>query len=71
MPRLATVTELDYAQQHPTPPPRGVLVSRLPNGDVVVTDGRNPHLTQVYTPPEWIAFVNCVKAGEFDFGFVG
>lgn len=45
-----------------------VEVAPLENGDIAVRDSkdtRRPEL--VYTPEEWAAFVQGVRAGEFDF----
>ncbi len=46
-----------------------VEVASLPDGRVALRDSKDlsvPH--QVFTQPEWIAFVRGVKVGEFDFG---
>jgi len=45
-----------------------VEVAPLPNGTVALRDSKDLTVPQhVYTPAEWIAFVQGVKAGEFDF----
>lgn len=46
-----------------------VEVATLPDGNIAIRDSKDlaaPH--HVYTPAEWVAFVQGVKAGEFDFG---
>lgn len=44
-----------------------VEVAELPDGGVVLRDGKDPHGPRlVFTPLEWAAFVAGVLAGEFD-----
>ncbi len=46
-----------------------VEVAPLSNGQVAVRDSKDLDAPQhVYTPAEWVAFIQGVKAGEFDFG---
>lgn len=45
-----------------------VEVASLPDGQIVVRDSKDVSVREHrYTPDEWIAFVQGVKAGEFDF----
>lgn len=45
-----------------------VEAATLPDGQIAVRDSKDLDVPQhVYTPAEWIAFVQGVKAGEFDF----
>lgn len=49
-----------------------VEVAPLASGMVAVRDSKDLSLPeQVYTADEWAAFVQGVKAGEFDFGLRG
>lgn len=46
-----------------------VEVAPLAGGMVAVRDSKDLSVPQhVYTRSEWVAFVEGVKAGEFDFG---
>jgi hypothetical protein len=48
--------------------PQCVEVEALGNGDVFVTDSKHPDAEGVlFTRAEWVAFVEGVKAGEFDY----
>lgn len=45
-----------------------VEVAQLPDGTVAVRDAKNvKQALLVFNPAEWTAFVQGVKAGEFDF----
>ncbi len=47
---------------------RCVKVAPLPGGLIAVRDSKDPNPQHnVYTAAEWVAFVQGVKAGEFDF----
>ena len=43
-----------------------VEVARTADGGRAVRDSKNPGAVQFYTPTEWAAFLDGVKAGEFD-----
>lgn len=44
-----------------------VEVAELPNGGTAIRDGKNPQGPQLhFGNGEWTAFVEAVKAGEFD-----
>ena len=44
-----------------------VRVGLLPNGDIAVGDTKNPdNAPQAFSPDEWDAFIEGVKAGTFD-----
>lgn len=46
-----------------------VEVSPLRDGRIAVRDSKDLTVPQhFYTPAEWTAFIQGVKAGEFDFG---
>ncbi|MEU9189560.1 DUF397 domain-containing protein [Streptomyces sp. NPDC048484] len=43
-----------------------VEVARTADGGRAIRDSKNPSTVQFYTPTEWAAFLDGVKAGEFD-----
>jgi hypothetical protein len=46
-----------------------VEVAPLPDGTVALRDSKDLTVPEHrYTPQEWTAFIQGVKAGEFDFG---
>lgn len=45
-----------------------VEVAQQQNGMIVLRDSRQPRGGVRYTAEEWQAFINGVKAGEFDLG---
>jgi hypothetical protein len=45
-----------------------VEVAPLPDGQIAVRDSKDLSVPRhVYTQDEWVAFIQGVKAGEFDF----
>ena len=47
-------------------PPGGCVEAAVKDGFVAVRDAKNPGVTLVFNKIEWQAFVEGVKAGEFD-----
>lgn len=43
-----------------------VEVATLAEGGVALRDSRSPDLLLTFTEVEWLAFIDGVKAGEFD-----
>lgn len=43
-----------------------VEVARTADGGRAIRDSKNPEAVQFYTPTEWAAFLDGVRAGEFD-----